>query len=150
MALSGNCLCGAVSYTITKDQREVGACHCSSCQAWSGGAFIGIQAAADEATLSGEEHLTIFKSSEWAERAFCSKCGSSMFYRVTAPGPMQGEFHFGAGTLTDWSGLSLSEEIFIDSKPDTYAFAGVRKTMTGADMMALFAGPPPETSPEGS
>ena len=145
MALSGKCLCGAVSYTINKNQQEVGACHCTSCQAWSGGAFIGIQAGADEATLTGEEHLTIFKSSEWAERAFCSKCGSSVFYRVTAPGPMQGEFHFGAGTLTDWSGLSMTEEIFIDRKPDAYAFEGERKTMTSDEMFALFA-PPPEGS----
>lgn len=144
MALNGKCLCGAVSYTINKDQNEVGACHCAYCQAWSGGTFIGVQAGRDEATVSGEEHLTIFKSSEWAERAFCAKCGSSMFYRVTAPGPMQGEFHFGAGTLTDWSGLEMTSEIFIDSKPDAYAFAGERKTMTGAELMALFAPPPPE------
>lgn len=142
MALNGKCLCGAVGYTITKDQKAVGACHCSSCQAWSGGAFIGVQAGADEAELQGAEHLTIYASSPWAERAFCSKCGSSMFYRVTAPGPMQGEFHFGAGTLTDWSGLELTEEIFIDRKPAAYAFAGARKTMTAAEMFALFA--PPE------
>ncbi|MEM7544903.1 MAG: GFA family protein [Pseudomonadota bacterium] len=141
MSLTGKCLCGAVSYTISKDQREVGACHCSSCQAWSGGVFIGIQAGKDEAVLTGEENLTIFKSSEWAERAFCSKCGSSLFYRVTAPGPMQGDFHFGAGTLTDWDGLAMNDEIFIDRKPDAYAFAGTRKQMTGAEMMALFAPP---------
>lgn len=65
-----------------------------------------------------------------------------MFYRITAPGPMQGEFHFGAGSLTDWSGLEMTEEIFIDRKPDAYAFAGKHKIMTGDEMFALFA--PPE------
>lgn len=141
MALSGKCLCGAVSYTIDKDQKEVGACHCASCQAWTGGVWLGVQAGANEATLDGEEHLTIFKSSEWGERAFCSKCGSSMFCRITAPGPMQGDFHFGAGTLTDWSGLEMTEEIFIDRKPGAYAFKGERKTMTADEMFALFASP---------
>jgi len=145
MALEGKCVCGAVGFKITKDQKQVGACHCPMCQAWSGGVFIGIQAGKDEAELIGEDHLTIYKSSDWAERAFCSKCGSSMFYRVTAPGPMQGEFHFGAGTLTNWEGLTMDEEIFIDRKPAAYAFDGPTKQMTTAEMMALFA--PPEGAP---
>lgn len=141
MALTGKCACGAVGYTIHKDQKAVGPCHCDTCRAWSGGAFIGVQAAANEATLTGEENLKIWTSSPWAERAFCGTCGSSVFYRVTAPGPLQGEFHFGAGTLEDWTGLEMTEEIFIDQKPDAYAFAGERKTMTAAEMMALFAPP---------
>lgn len=141
MALTGKCLCGAVGYTIDKEQKEVGACHCRFCQAWSGGVFIGVQAGADEAKLTGEENLTIYKSSDWAERGFCARCGSSLFYRVTAPGPMQGEFHFGAGTLDDWTGLEMTGEIFIDRKPEAYAFAGDRPRMTGAEMFALFAAP---------
>lgn len=147
MAMTGKCVCGAVSYTVKKDVHEVGVCHCGMCRAWSGGVFIGLAAKKDEAEVKGEDNLTIFTSSPWAERAFCSKCGSSMFYRVTAPGPMNGDFHFGAGTLDDWGDAKLSEEIFIDRKPDAYAFAGERKTMTEAEVMAMFAAPPPEGAP---
>lgn len=139
MKLNGKCLCGAVRYSIEKDSAEVGACHCKMCQAWSGGVFLGVQAAKEEATLEGEENLTIFASSEWAERGFCAKCGSSLFYRVTAPGPMNGEFHFGAGTLDNWGDLKLSGEIFIDRKPAGYEFAGNLPKKTAEEIFALFA-----------
>lgn len=143
MALTGKCACGAVRYTVHKDEGDVGPCHCGTCRAWTGGVFIGLQAGKDEATFDGAENLSIWKSSDWAERAFCSKCGSSMFYRLTAPGPMQGEYHFGAGTLDDWSGAKWVGEIFVDKKPETYAFAGDHPRMTEAEFMAQFA-PPPE------
>lgn len=124
MSLTGKCLCGAVRYTILKDVQEVDACHCHMCQAWPGGVFFGVQAGKDEVTLEGAENLTLFRSSDWAERGFCATCGSSMFYRITAPGAMQGELHIGAGALDDWKALTLSSEIFIDRKPAAYAFEG--------------------------
>ncbi|MEX2519906.1 MAG: GFA family protein [Paracoccaceae bacterium] len=141
MPMTGKCLCGAVRYEIQKDEQEVSACHCRMCQAWSGGVFFGIQAAKDEVTLEGAENLTLFRSSDWAERGFCKTCGSSLFYRVTAPGPMQGELHIGAGTLDDWNTLTLSSEIFIDRKPAAYAFAGERPRKTAAEIFAMFASP---------
>lgn len=144
MSMTGKCLCGAVRYTIAADKTEVGACHCGMCRAWSGGVFIGLQAAKDEVTLVGGENLTIYKSSDWAERGFCSHCGASLFYRVTAPGPHEGEFHFGAGTLEDWGDARMTGEIFIDRKPDAYAFAGETHKMTAAEVMAMFAPPPEE------
>ncbi|QIE55539.1 GFA family protein [Pikeienuella piscinae] len=139
MPMSGTCLCGAVSYEIAAAKSQVGACHCRMCQAWSGGVFIGLRVASDEVTLKGEENLTVYRSSDWAERGFCATCGSSLFYRITAPGPMQDEYHFGAGTLDDWGDLKMNEEFFIDRKPAAYAFAGDRKTMTSDEVFALFA-----------
>ena len=141
---TGKCLCGAVTYEIAQEITEIGACHCGSCRAWSGGVFIGAQAKGADVTIKGEEHVTRFASSDWAERAFCKTCGSSLFYRVTAPGPHHDHHHFGAGTLDDLSGAKMTEEIFIDRKPDAYAFAGDTHKMTAAEMMALFA-PPPES-----
>lgn len=146
MALTGKCACGAVGYTIHKDQKEVGPCHCDTCRKWTGGVFLGVQAGADEATLTGEEHLTIWKSSDWAERAFCSKCGSSLFYRLTIPGPMHGEYHFGAGALEDWGDLKMVGEIFIDKKPDAYEFAGDHPRLTTEEFLASIA-PPPDSAP---
>lgn len=143
MALTGKCACGAVRYRIDKDETEVGPCHCGTCRAWTGGVFIGLQAGRDETVIEGEEHLTIWKSSDWAERGFCSKCGSSLFYRLTVPGPMQGEYHFGAGTLDDWGDLKIAGEIYIDKKPAAYAFAGDHPRMTEAKFMASIM-PPPE------
>ena len=88
--------------------------------------------------FEGEENIVRYKSSDWAERAFCGTCGTNLFYFLTG----NGEYIVNAGTLDDQSGLELTNQIFIDEKPDFYAFANETKTMTGAEVFALYA--PPE------
>lgn len=140
MSLSGKCACGAVSYKISAQKSGFEACHCSTCRHWSGGVFLGVQVAPDEISFEGTDNLSIYKSSEWAERAFCSKCGSSMFFRVTAPGPYSGAYHLGAGTLDNYGDLALSGQIYIDDKPKGYSFAEETENLTGAEVEALFGG----------
>ncbi len=135
MSIKGKCLCGAVGYEISREKAEAGACHCGMCRAFSGGVYIAIQARAVEVTLSGREALSVHRSSAWAERAFCSKCGSAMFYRLTA-GPSAGEFHLAAGALESWKGVDFIGEIFVDRKPGAYAFAGEHPRMTEAEFLA--------------
>ncbi len=142
MSTSGGCLCGAVTYEITKDLKETGACHCDMCRKWSGGVYLGVEVPADGVQLQGQDNLETYVSSPWAERCFCRTCGSSLFYRITAPGPYQGTFHVALGSLDAPNGVALTEEVFIDQKPDGYSFAQKTKQMTGAELMALFA--PPE------
>ena len=139
MSHSGSCLCGAVTFSVNSTLTEAGACHCGMCRKWSGGIYIGIRVAPDDITFEGAEHVTVFPSSEWAERGFCGKCGSSLYYRVTAPGPYHGTYHIGMGALNDTSGITVTEEIFTDLRPKGYAFAGDLKGMTEAEVMAMFA-----------
>ena len=141
MTHTGSCLCGAVTYAAKDMPAEVGACHCEMCRKHSGGIFIGVRVPADNISFEGEDNVGTFKSSEWAERSFCKKCGSTLYYHVTAAGPESGVYHLGFGTLDDQSGFALSEEIFIDRKPEAYAFAGETKTMTAAEVFAMFAPP---------
>lgn len=142
MSLNGNCLCGAISYTVDQDAAEFGACHCGQCRAWSGGIYFAFTAVQDAITWRGEEAIKIFTSSSWAERGFCETCGSSLFYRVTAPGPHNGEMHMAAGTLADWKDNKVATELFIDLKPDGYALTDGAHRMTEAEVMAMFAAPP--------
>lgn len=139
MTKTGSCLCGAVNFTLNDAPSETGACHCSMCRKWSGGIFLGVVAPPGTFALNGEENLSVYPSSDWAERAFCKTCGSNLFYRVTAPGPHQGTCHFGLGTLDDAGGITLTSEIFIDEKPAGYSFAGDTAKMTGAEVFAMFA-----------
>lgn len=138
MSISGKCVCGAVSYSISKDKSEFGACHCSTCRRWSGGVFLGLEVKPDEISFEGEEHLTRYSSSQWAERAFCSKCGASMYYRITAPGPYEGVYHLGVGTLDSCDDMRLSEQLFIDQKPNGYSFAEKTHNLTQAQFEAMF------------
>ena len=76
--------------------------------------------------------LQIYASSPWAERAFCGKCGSSLWYRVTAPGDHHDQYHIGLGGLASADGIVLNSEIYIDCKPDGYSFAEETRKMTKA------------------
>ena len=100
---------------------------------------MALQLPAGAVKIEGEEAIRVFASSQWAERAFCGTCGSNLFYRVTAEGPMQGEIHLAMGVLDDPAGVSLSTELFIDLKPDGYGFSQHTHQMTEAEVMAMFA-----------
>ncbi|MFV2051451.1 GFA family protein [Aliiroseovarius sp. YM-037] len=134
---TGGCLCGAVRYTLAETPKSYGACHCSMCRRWSGGIELGIQTTADAISFENNDHIRVFKSSDWAERAFCDICGSNLYWKLTAPGPHHGMMSLSAGSLDDLGDLKLDHEVYIDHKPDGHAFAGERTRMTEADIMAM-------------
>ncbi|NNL85716.1 MAG: GFA family protein [Myxococcales bacterium] len=127
--MTGKCLCGAVTFTAEDVDPHVHACHCDMCRRWSGGPGMAIYVGS--IAFSGEENITAYASSAWAERGFCRICGSNLFYRVKEPN----RWVLWSGTLDDPSALELAGEIYIDEKPDFYAFAGERKRLTGAEFL---------------
>ncbi len=83
--MKGRCLCGAVGIDVGETaSADVGVCHCGMCQRWSGGAFMVVTARPDAVTVQGE--VARFASSDFAERAFCPRCGSHLWFRETAEG----------------------------------------------------------------
>lgn len=76
----GSCLCGAVTFTVDGDLPDPDACHCSQCRKQSGHFFVSADIPRSALSLSGEESLRWFQSSEQARRGFCSVCGSSLFW----------------------------------------------------------------------
>jgi hypothetical protein len=87
-----------------------------------------------------KDTVATIQSSKWAERGFCNKCGSSLFYRLTADGKFKGVTSVSLGILDDSSGITLTKEWFIDKKPDAYSLEGDRKKITEAEAFAMFAG----------
>lgn len=138
MERTGRCLCGAVGYTAKNLKPTIAACHCGMCRRWTGGPLLALGDC--DVDWSGDDKITTYKSSDWAERGFCRVCGTSLFYRVTAPGPHHGQIHLAFGTLEDQSGFYMNLEYFIDIKPDVYEFVGDRKKMTEAEVFAAFSG----------
>jgi hypothetical protein len=136
MDRSGKCMCGAVSFVARGIKPELAStCHCEMCQRWAGGPWIAIFVKAID--FEGDEALTWFQSSDIAKRAFCSRCGSSLFWRLTAEGKYQGTTSVALGALDDRSGVTLTKEWFIDRKPDGYSFAGERECVTEAQAQAM-------------
>ncbi len=136
---TGGCLCGAARYRLSEPPQSFGACHCEMCRKFSGGVELGVQLPAEAVVWEAGDTVKTYASSEWAERGFCATCGSSLFWRLTAPGPMHGMYALSAGSLDSFDGLAFESEVYIDAKPACYAFTGARKTMTEADMLAMVA-----------
>jgi len=91
-------------------------------------------------SFEDESALGVVDSSAWAQRGFCTKCGTGLFYRITAEGPMKGVTSVTLGTLDDPTGLTLVKEWFSDKRPDVYELAGDRECVTEAQVLAMFGG----------
>lgn len=131
----GACLCGAVSLSVTLNNHDVSACHCHMCQKWGGGPLLAIECD-QQVSISGEESVGVYASSDWAERGFCRECGTHLFYRLREGG----HYAIPAGLIDGGGPWVLEQQIFIDEKPDYYAFANPTKNMTGAEVFEAFAG----------
>jgi len=130
--LHGHCLCGGVALSVAGDAHVVHACHCGACRRWHGGPAMVLQAGADLRIETGGALVRRFASSDWAERAFCSACGSSLFFRSTG----DGQHYVAAGLFDTIPGARFEAEIFIDAKPDWYALQGPDEHLTGEAFFA--------------
>ncbi len=136
---TGGCMCGAVRFTARDVPTKFGVCHCEMCRRWTGSALLGVTVPTDNIEWSGKDDLTVAQSSDWAERGFCTKCGSGMFFRVTMEGEYFGGTELPIGVFDDAGGFEMTHEIYIDHKPDCFAYAGEgRMVLTRAECVAKF------------
>ncbi len=135
MIAKGKCLCGSVELEVelASPEAEIAACHCSMCRNWLGGPMLAIDSGILKA-VNGESSITRYQSSEWAERGFCNKCGTSLFYYLKPAD----QYHFPVGLLDGGLQIKFSHQIFIDEKPEYYSFSNETQNMTGAEVFAHF------------
>ena len=123
-SLAGHCLCGAVSVEASDLAPQVHICHCNMCRRWNGGPSVTV--IAKSAKFEGEEHISLYDSSEWAQRSFCSKCGSNLCYRFN----QSSDWFLWAGLFDGVGDFSIAQEIYVDSKPSGYSFVGNHPRLT--------------------
>ena len=131
--VKGSCLCKAVKLSTNSMNPHVAACHCNMCRKWGGGALMAVECSSD-ISFEGEENIGLYQSSKWAERGFCKKCGSHLFYRYK----QNNQYYIPAGIFDRESSLVLEHQVFIDEKPEYYSFANETKNMTGEEIFAQF------------
>ncbi|TCO69927.1 GFA family protein [Rhodovulum euryhalinum] len=112
--LDGHCLCGAVHISAVPRASSVSACHCSVCRRWSGAAIWCLDAAPTDVHVTGE--VRTYRSSPFAERAFCPVCGTHLWIRDDREG-----YDLMPGLFEAASGFPLNHEVYADR-----AFAAVR------------------------
>lgn len=129
--IEGRCLCGAVTIRVGggHDPR-VAVCHCRMCQRWSGGVFACFDAAADRMTVAGP--VATFRSSAFAERAFCPTCGSHLWMRNVGEHD-DGLVDLMPGLFDAARGWPLRDEIYADRAFAAFRLAGGHPRRTAAD-----------------
>ena len=132
--LEGQCLCGAVRVRAERTAARLNACHCDMCRAWTSGMFISVPTDPDSQQIDGP--VTIFRSSDWAQRGFCGTCGSPLWYETTH----DGHRNLAAGLFENAGGGRMAMEFNVDRKPEGYALAGAHERLTKAETLALFTG----------
>ncbi|MGY0216374.1 GFA family protein [Endozoicomonadaceae bacterium StTr2] len=129
VSATGKCLCGSVELSTEAMSLKVGACHCSTCRTWVGGPLLAVDCGSD-VKISGQASVSVFNSSGWAERGFCSNCGSSVFYRLKH----NNQYIVPVGLFGNGYAFDFDHQIFIDEKPTYYCFANKTRDMTGKEV----------------
>ncbi|GAB5480579.1 MAG: GFA family protein [Parasphingorhabdus sp.] len=113
--LKGHCNCGAVSFEIAIDLKDIYVCHCSICRRWSGNNGVAVSIVPKDRFRwsSGQEKVASWKKpdADW-ESWFCRNCGSAL------PGSNDEMNMFvPVGLLSeDAKNLEVSHHIWVDSK----------------------------------
>lgn len=133
--MKGACLCGAVKVNVAAVKKNVGACHCGMCRKWGGSALMAVDCGTD-VSFEGQDDISVYDSSMWAERGFCKKCGTHLFYRLKATQQTM----IPVGFFEDQQDWAFDHQIFIDKKPAFYEFSNETQNMTEAEVFAKFTG----------
>ncbi|MDA8708677.1 GFA family protein [Hellea sp.] len=114
--LTGNCLCGAVSFEADGDIAMQANCHCTDCQQISGSPFATLVFLKEEdVNITGEtkrfEHSV--DSGNKLAKDFCPTCGSQMFgYNLGRPGMVA----LKAGSINEKENVQPQFNVYAGSK----------------------------------
>lgn len=132
--INGSCLCGAVAVKISPPENVFDACHCGMCRKWAGGPVMTVEGG-KQPEVTGVDSISVYNSSEWAERGFCKHCGTHLFYRLKNT-----DFcNFSAGLFKEVENFKFHMQIYTDAKPACYEFANKTEMMTEAEVIAKFS-----------
>ena len=115
--ISGRCLCGDVRFTVEGPLRPVLVCHCGQCRRMSGHLWAATAADRDGVRFAAQDTLRWFSSSDRAQRGFCERCGSSLFWSHEDKQTLS----IAAGALDSPTGLKTQAHIFFSDASDYYA-----------------------------
>jgi len=133
--ITGHCLCGAVTITVAgQHDARVGACHCRMCQRWSGGLFVCFTADASAVSVTGE--VTRYRSSAFAERAFCARCGSHLWFNDVEEGARPQSYELMPGLFDEARDWPLRSEIYVDRAMASIRLGGHHRRKSRAEYEA--------------
>lgn len=136
--MKGHCLCKKVTIEVA-DIATVEACHCGMCRRWGSGPLMAVHSHA-KPDIQGQDYMTVYQSSQWAERSFCQVCGTNLYYHQLG----SDEYVLSVGLFQDQKvnngkDFDFTSQIFIDKKPEFYEFANDTDDLTQQQLFDKFA-----------
>ncbi len=138
---TGRCLCGAVSFRVTKPVEKIFANHDATSRRWTGGIALTVMIRATSMIFSGWGNIVQYPTNDRDRHCFCRACGTNIFVRHVEPAAMNGMLSVSAGAFDSLDGMKLTAETYIDCKPGIYNLAGDHRTLTEAEIEAMYAPP---------
>ena len=134
--ITGNCLCGTVSWQVDGALGTMSHCHCSMCRKAHGAAFGTYVDTAREnfRWLAGEDTIARYESSPGFLRTFCGTCGS-----VVPESEGKERVAMPAGCLNEDPGVRPTAHIFAPSQAPWHTI--------GDDLPRFDGYPEPHASP---
>ena len=113
--LIGGCLCNAIRYECTEVPCDVHYCHCRICQRAFGNVFAVFGSLPVSALSFARGAPQLYRSTPYAERGFCSACGTPLTFRylrsewiaiaigsLDHPDAVRPETHWGIESQVAW------------------------------------------------
>ncbi|MEL6890824.1 MAG: GFA family protein [Actinomycetota bacterium] len=117
--MQGSCLCGSIHWSTSGDLRPVLECHCHRCQKLTGNFMAATATATSDLVIDGDRLRWYSPDDDRnVAYAFCSECGSSLFFRTGIADGSNTTTSICAGTIDGESGLATSEIWFAHSAAD--------------------------------
>ena len=117
MAVTGQCLCSNITYSIDNPPAMTGVCHCKNCQRQAGSAFSTLAGVpVSELHINGEPKLYLdadTSSGNSVQRFFCGDCGSPIYSAVQSSPDM---VFLKTGTLDDTTNFAPQFQVWCSSK----------------------------------
>ncbi|CAG0940608.1 hypothetical protein GPROT2_00990 [Gammaproteobacteria bacterium] len=113
---TGQCLCGAVTFTVAEDPVAVRVCWCRDCQHLAANGTVNMLVSAASLSHSGPlaEYTRSASSGNEVVRQFCPSCGTHLFARSSARPQLR---VVRVGNLADPSSVRPDTNIWVSSAP---------------------------------
>ena len=112
---SGACVCRGVVFSITGPRRDVYNCHCERCRRFTGHHMAATAVDPAHVAFTAEATLTWYAPVDGVEYGFCSRCGSSLFWRAAAHPE---KLCIAAGALDQPTGLRTTRAWYVAEAAD--------------------------------
>ncbi|MBF9029372.1 GFA family protein [Rhodobacterales bacterium HKCCE3408] len=125
--IEGACLCGAVTVRLSAPlPGRASACHCRLCRVWTGAAQWGVEVPEAAVTVTGA--VKTYRSTPFAERAFCPDCGTHLWLRDD-----DGPYEFVPGLFDAARDVVLDHEVYADRAFACVTLAGDHPRISAAE-----------------